>query len=150
MTHFFISNIHFIKYAIVSLSLKIGLIILSHLLETVIVYTDDFRLTGPSTFQALSTFCELINETISNRLIQFYSSQYVSASVTPLNVFQLQTQSFISQFISSTTNDFLLSLSTIRNTTQSNALLSGQLTNYELYTADNSIYAIYHIHIWYG
>ncbi|CAF3993185.1 unnamed protein product [Adineta steineri] len=90
----------------------------------------DFRVTSTSTFQAVSAFCTLVNQTISNSLIQFYSSQYVSASVTPSNLFQLQTEAFISQFKSSTTNQFLLSLSMIRNTTQSNALLPGQLSNF--------------------
>ncbi|CAF1308194.1 unnamed protein product [Adineta steineri] len=90
----------------------------------------DFRVTGTSTFQAVSAFCTLVNQTISNSLTQFYSSQYVSASVTPSNLFQLQTEAFISQFKSSTTNQFLLSLSMIRKTTQSNALLPGQLSNF--------------------
>ncbi|CAF1042285.1 unnamed protein product [Adineta steineri] len=93
----------------------------------------DFRATSSSAFQALSTLCALVNQTISNRLIQFYSNQYVSASITPSNVFQLQTDAFISQFISSTTNGTLLSLAMIRNTTQSNSLFSGELTNYRLY-----------------
>ncbi|CAF4136438.1 unnamed protein product, partial [Adineta steineri] len=103
-------------------------------------YFDDFRWIGTFIFQALNAFCQLSNQTISNRLIQFYSSQYVSASVTPLQVFQSQTQAFVSQFKSSITHDFLLSLSTIRTTTQSNSLLSGQLTNYYLYTPSNNIY----------
>ncbi|CAF1412367.1 unnamed protein product [Adineta steineri] len=107
--------------------------------ELVNFNSDDFRWSGPSIFQALSAFCQLSNQTISNRLIQFYSSQYVSVSVTPLQVLQSQTQAFISQFISSMTNDFSLSLLTIRETTQSNSLLSGQLTNYVLQNA-NDIY----------
>ncbi|CAF0731637.1 unnamed protein product [Adineta steineri] len=93
----------------------------------------DFRATSSSAFQALSTLCALVDQTISNRLIQFYSNQYVSASIIPSNVFQLQTDAFISQFISSTTNGTLLSLAMIRNTTQSNSLFSGELTNYRLY-----------------
>jgi hypothetical protein len=47
------------------------------------------------------------------------------------------------------TNDFLLSLSTIRNTTQSNGLFSGQLTNYELYKSRGVIEA-YTSSVWYG
>ena len=104
------------------------------------VSVSDFRATGPFTFQVLTAFCELINQTISNRLIQFYSTQYITASVISLQVFQSQTQSLISQFRLSTTNDFLLSLLMIRDTTQSNALLSGDLTNYGLYTPTGSIY----------
>ncbi len=104
------------------------------------IIADDFRVTGSSTFQALSAFCELINQTIVNRLIQFYSTQYVSASVTSFQLFQSQSESFISQFKSTMINDFLLSLSTIRDTTQSNALLSGQLTNYGIETLEGQIY----------
>jgi hypothetical protein len=102
-------------------------------------FYDTFRVTSTFAFQALNAFCVLVNQTISNGLIQFYSSQYVSASVTPSNVFQLQTKAFISQFILSTTNDFLLSLSMIRNTTQSNSLFSGQITNYAPYIASNVV-----------
>ncbi|CAF1651899.1 unnamed protein product [Adineta steineri] len=100
---------------------------------TATLNSDDFRQSGSFIFQALNTSCQLSNQTISNRLTQFYSSQYVSTSVTPLQVFQLQTQEFVSQFISSITNDFLLSISTIRQTTRANNLLAGQLTNYGLY-----------------
>ncbi|CAF4345422.1 unnamed protein product, partial [Adineta steineri] len=89
-------------------------------------------------FQALNVSCQLSSQTISNHLIQFYSSEYVSASVTPVQVLQSQTQAFVSQFISSITHDFLLSISTIRKTTQSNSLLAGQFTNYYLYTPSNN------------
>ena len=109
-------------------------------------FYDHFRVTGTFAFQALNTLCFLVNQTISNSLIEFYSTQYVSASVTSSNVFQSQIEVFTSQFISTTTNDFLLSLSMIRNTTQSNALLSGQLTNYRLYTdLTNNM-----LSLWYG
>ncbi|CAF0809188.1 unnamed protein product [Adineta steineri] len=101
-------------------------------------YTD-FRLTGTFTFQTMNALCTLVNQTISNSLIQFYSNQYVSASVTPSNIFQLQTDAFVSQFISSTTNGFLLSLAMIRNTTQSNSLFSGHLTNYLLYESGGAM-----------
>jgi hypothetical protein len=97
------------------------------------IYINDYRVSSIFTFQALSAFCGLINQTISDRLAQFYSSQYISASVIPSQVFDSQANSSISEFILSTTNDFLLSLSTIRDTTQSNALFSAEETNYEMY-----------------
>ncbi|CAF1587252.1 unnamed protein product, partial [Adineta steineri] len=92
----------------------------------------DFRFTSTFTFQTMSAFCTLVNQTISNSLIQFYSNQYVSAFVTPSNVFKLQTKAFISQFKSTTATGFLLSLAMIRNITHSNSLFSGRLTNYKL------------------
>ncbi|CAF1554382.1 unnamed protein product, partial [Adineta steineri] len=109
-------------------------------------YTD-FRVTSTFTFQTMNALCTLVNQTISNSLIQFYSNQYVSASVTPSNVFQLQTDAFVSQFKSSATNGFLLSLATIRKTTQSNSLFSGHLTNYLLYESGG---AMARIARWYG
>nr|AEN94405.1 hypothetical protein [Adineta vaga] len=96
----------------------------------------DFRGTIPFTFQALSTFCELVNQTIRNRLLQFYSSEFVTASVIPSETVQIQAESFINQFISTMTNDFLLSLLMIEQTSQSNALLSAKLTNYGIYIYD--------------
>jgi hypothetical protein len=112
------------------------------------IFYDTFRALSTFAFQALNTLCILVNETISNDLVQFYSNQYVSAFMTPSDVFQSQTKAFISQFISSTTNDFLLSLSMIRNTTQSNGLLSGQFTNYRLYSDSNN--DIFTESVWYG
>jgi hypothetical protein len=97
------------------------------------VHIVDFRWTGTYTFQGLSSLCALVNQTISDSLSQFYLSQYVSASVTTLNTFESEISALTNQFILSTTNDFLLSLSTIRGTTQSNALLSDQQTNYRVY-----------------
>ncbi|UJR34541.1 hypothetical protein I4U23_027318 [Adineta vaga] len=96
------------------------------------VTPSDFRAIGTFVFQALRGFCNIANELISNRLIEFYSTQYVTASVVSRQVFESQTESFITQFISTMTNDFVLSLSTIRYTTQANALLSAEISNYLL------------------
>jgi hypothetical protein len=108
--------------------------------DNTVVFVDDFRWTATFTFQALTTFCDLINQTISNRLIQFYSTQYISASVTSSQLFQSQIESLISEFISSMTNDFLLSLLTIRDTTQSNGLVTGQLSNYQYLVSSSTVH----------
>ncbi|CAF1486009.1 unnamed protein product [Adineta steineri] len=55
-------------------------------------------------------------------------------------MFQAQAQSLSTQLTQAMINDFTLSFSTIRKTTQSNALLSGQLTNYYLYTLRGNTY----------
>ncbi|CAF1529605.1 unnamed protein product [Adineta ricciae] len=114
-----------------------------------IVLVEDFRRTSTFIFQSLNTLCNLVKQTINNRLIQFYSTQYVSSSVVPSETFSLQVDSFISQFISSMTNDFLLSLSSIRQMIQSNALLSALLTNYNLYEY-SSILFVYSSARWFG
>ncbi len=96
------------------------------------IYDDDFRMRGSFAFQGLKTFCDLINRTIFDSLIDFHSRQYVSASVTPVDLFVSETKSLADQFRSSMRNSFLLSLAMIRDTTQANALLSGLQTNNQL------------------
>ncbi|CAF3952300.1 unnamed protein product, partial [Adineta steineri] len=92
----------------------------------------NFQWTASNAFQALHAFCDLIESTINNSLIQFNSSQYITASIASSELFQLQARSFVKQFISSTTNTFVLSLNTIRNSTHGDGLLSGLLTNYKI------------------
>ncbi|CAF1217514.1 unnamed protein product [Adineta ricciae] len=99
------------------------------------LFRDDFRASsGIAVFQTLITFCDLSSETVENRLSEFYSSQFVSASLLPSELFYLEIESLITQFISTTTNTFLLSLSSIRQMTQSNLLLSAEQTNAYPYT----------------
>ncbi|CAF4117379.1 unnamed protein product [Rotaria sp. Silwood2] len=98
------------------------------------LYVGDFRALRKFFFQALSTFCELTNQTVSESLTRFYSNRYISATVISSDLFHLQMQSIFKQFVSLTTNDLLLSLEIIRDTTQVNALFSGRWTNYNLLT----------------
>ncbi|CAF1323976.1 unnamed protein product [Adineta ricciae] len=92
---------------------------------------QDFRLFGTLIFQGLKASCELSNQAISSSLLQFYSNQYVSASMTSLKLFSLQIKTFIDQVKSITTNHFLISFDLIRRIIQSNDIFSGRLTNYE-------------------
>ncbi|CAF4276580.1 unnamed protein product, partial [Adineta steineri] len=100
--------------------------------------SNDPRIVISYAFQALGAFCDLIESTIHNSLIQFNSTQYITASVASSDLFQSQAKSFIDQFKLSTTNNFLLSLNMVRKTTQGNAFLSGQLTNYQLMVLDDN------------
>ena len=94
---------------------------------------DDFRATSDFAFQGLRSFCQLTEETLQNSLSSFYSNQYVSAYLTPSDLFRQQNEAHIQQFISSTIKIFLSALSLIRETTQANAQLSGMQTNYDAY-----------------
>ena len=69
-------------------------------------------------------------------MTQFYSSEYVTASVTPSQTFQPEVDSLITQFSSSMKSSFSLSRSIFRDTTHANGLLSGLGANYRLYVAD--------------
>ncbi|CAF1188791.1 unnamed protein product [Adineta ricciae] len=105
------------------------------------MYCNDFRCSGPYYFQTMLSYCQMVKKTISDSLTQFYSNQYISSSVIAYNVFESQVSEFIAQFISSTTNSFLLSILTIRGTTYSNGLLVGLLYNFllEVDTITNQI-----------
>ncbi|CAF3580789.1 unnamed protein product [Adineta steineri] len=89
------------------------------------IYGDDFRSNGRFTFQALAAFCELANRTVSNSLAEFLLNMYISATVTPLELFQSQILTFIDQFNSSITNNFLRSFDLVLSTTHTNAFYSG-------------------------
>jgi hypothetical protein len=92
---------------------------------------SDFRVAAPRLFQGLRSMCQLAAESIRTNLDQFYSSNYVSAAATSEDLLRSQSEAIVKQFISSTTNSFLLSLRLIRNTTHVNTLLSGFSTNAE-------------------
>ena len=96
------------------------------------IYVADFRATGPTAFQALKGLCALINQTLSDSLIGFYRTQYVSGFVTSFDVFQSETLSLIDEFRRTIINEFLLSVSMIGKTTKGNALLAAVRTGYLL------------------
>ena len=101
--------------------------------------TTDFRLMGSNLFQGLRSFCQLAEEFIQTSLLQFSSNHYISALATSKSILEVQVEAIIDQFILSTTNNFLLSLRTIGNTTQANALLSVLMTNYVLSVVTESL-----------
>ena len=100
------------------------------------VYLYDLRATGPHIFKSLDMLCKLINQTITDNLIRFYSTEYVTGSVIPYHLFELHTQTFTEQFRSSLTTSFLLSMTTIRNATQINNLASVLPGNFEVREPD--------------
>jgi hypothetical protein len=70
-----------------------------------------------------------MNKTINDSLTRFYLNQHISASVIPQQSFEAKINLSIDNFQSSLRSNFLSSLAMIRNTTQTNALLSGLKTN---------------------
>jgi hypothetical protein len=98
-----------------------------------IYWKDEFPWLVANEFQALRAFCDLINQTISNRLIEFNSNQYATAFVVPQTLFESETKSLMNQFRSSLASSFLLFLAMIRDTTQANALFSAVQSNYYMF-----------------
>lgn len=95
------------------------------------VWEDDFRWTAPKMFQALRDLCDLVNKMTSDSLSQFYSTDYVNTLLVPDRQLELESITFVYQFILSTTNKFVLLMRIVRDTTQSNNLLSALWTNYK-------------------
>ena len=89
-----------------------------------VLLSDDFRKASPYIFRALGLFCEISNKTISTRLDAFFSTQYVTATVTTLNLFQSQMQAAFEEFIASTRKSLLSSLQLIRDINQANGVMS--------------------------
>jgi hypothetical protein len=67
---------------------------------------------------------------LSDSLTRFYSNNYISATVTPEQLFQVQAESSFQQFVFSRINELLLSMQIVRDTNQANAFFSGLFTNY--------------------
>jgi hypothetical protein len=88
-----------------------------------------FRHTGPSLFQALSSFCHMTNTIITDGLIDFYATQFISGMVMSHDVFEQESNELIRTFILSTTQAFKRSLDMIRDVTHVNGLTSGVTTN---------------------
>jgi hypothetical protein len=72
-------------------------------------------------------------------LTEFYSNQYIGASVIPQQSFEAEIKSSIDESQSSLISSFSLSLVMIQSTTRANALLSARRTNYRLNIAGDNI-----------
>ena len=92
----------------------------------------DFRLLGGSFFYTIAFFCEIINNTLTDALARFDILSIITSHVIPESELNAQGLELMSIFIRTTTNEFLNSLRIIRDTTQSNALISGYATNIQL------------------
>ena len=95
-----------------------------------VVFTADARTIAMNTFQGLRAICQLSNRTLDNGLTQLSSNQYVSATVTPTQVFHSQIQAIFDKFLSSVTDEARLSLELIQDITYSNGYWSARLTNF--------------------
>ena len=85
---------------------------------------NDYRSASLFTFQALGSFCKISSETISTSLNVFLATRYVTATVTPLSVFQALMQAVFDEFVSSTRKNLLSSLQMISDIDYANGFMS--------------------------
>jgi hypothetical protein len=95
------------------------------------LFYGDFRSAGEYSYVALTLFCRLMNKTLAHDLTEFYSTQYISSTITNEQLFSIQINSSFQQFVSSTIDYLLLLMQIMRDTTQANSILSGQRVNYD-------------------
>lgn len=93
----------------------------------------DFRLTGPFSFQALRSFCNLSNDTITDDLNRFYAIRYVSMHVIPTIAFQFEIGAFIKQYQALITKEFLTSFQIASGVIQDNAIFPVTQSNGAFY-----------------
>jgi len=110
----------------------------SSTIENIGYYTGDFRVLGIHVFQALRTICQATSRSIDNNLLRFYASQYVSATVTPLDIMNIQIRTYFEQFKSSTISSFLLSWDLTQDSIQVNGFLSITMSNFLFYFSTSS------------
>ena len=104
------------------------------------IWLDDFRHTGPLLFQGIQSLCQLAQVTIDNSVKEFQATNFVSAVAVSEEIFQVQVNNLIQQFIKSTASIFAQALRSIRDINQANALLSGRMTNYNLFIFSDTPY----------
>ena len=88
-------------------------------------------MTSEFTFEALQFLCKQVKETITNRVRSFYTEQHVTVALASPIELESQLRSLITAFRTITTNDFGLSSRVIRDTIQSNLIVSHLGTNAE-------------------
>jgi len=102
--------------------------------------SKDFSYTGGPLFQSLATFCNLAKASLTNSLLSFNSTRFISATVLPEDLFVQRVQSAIDALKKTAIGAFILSFNMIRETTHSNSLMSGLLTNARI--SVNSIFLL--------
>ncbi|CAF0920912.1 unnamed protein product [Adineta steineri] len=93
------------------------------------IFFEDFRQLGGRFFQTLASSCALSQELITEELIKFSASRFVTNDVMASNLFYSQFESYIQSFISSTKRSFKRSIQLIRELTEGNVLFTGILSN---------------------
>ena len=98
--------------------------------ENLVAY--DFRVLSPSFFYVISSFCQILNTTIHDGLVDFGLSTLITNHVMPEDELRAQGLALMKLFIETTANSFINTLQTIRETTYANAFISGLATNVQL------------------
>ncbi|CAF1280574.1 unnamed protein product [Adineta steineri] len=86
---------------------------------------SDFRRTSVFQFQTLRSLCQLAKDTINHSLQSFDYTDFVGSELVPQNVFEVQINSCIRDFIEKIPQTFLQTLQFIQDTTAQSLFMTG-------------------------
>lgn len=98
------------------------------------VFPDNFLNTAPSFFQALGTFCSLVNLTVNAAIRRFHSHDFVNDKILSRTLFQSHMDSLIYSFFNSTRIKFLYTMAVVNAIIHTNQYVSGLMTNLRMTT----------------
>ncbi|CAF1420813.1 unnamed protein product, partial [Rotaria sp. Silwood1] len=101
------------------------------------LYFADFRASSDF-FKLLQSLCTFANNTISNALISFGNTHFVTAEFLKRQVFENQMNTSAESFIQSTVNEFMHLVHLLANVTQINQFITGAYTNFDVELANYS------------
>ncbi|CAF1269254.1 unnamed protein product [Adineta steineri] len=86
---------------------------------------SDFRRIGVFQFQTLRSLCQLAKDTINHSLQSFDYTDFVGSELVPQNVFKVQINSSIHDFIEKIPQTFLQTLQFVQDTTAQSLFMTG-------------------------
>ena len=86
-------------------------------------------ISGPL-FQAIRSFCQVTSTIVQESLEDFYQTQFISVTTLSSAMFYSKINEALLLTISNTVRSFIQARQNIRDTTTSNALMSGLITNF--------------------
>ena len=87
--------------------------------------SSDVRRIALFQFETLRSLCQLVKETLTSGLGSFHQTDFIQSQLVEEKLFQVQINSFISEFINSSSKTFLRTLQFIQNTTAQSLLMAG-------------------------
>jgi hypothetical protein len=91
--------------------------------------SSDFRRIAVFQFQTIRSLCQLAKEMNKYNIQSFLKKEFIQSQLISFELFQVQINSFVAEFIDSTSKTFLRTLHFVQNTTAQSLLMTGAPVN---------------------
>ncbi|CAF0912259.1 unnamed protein product [Adineta steineri] len=106
----------------------------------------DFYNSAVGQFKLLSSFCDLSKETVSESIIQLETTNFINNQLLAFHILNNTIEMFINEFQQIISQSFVNSISLIRETINSNMLMTVYLSNWEFHREEfSSSYGVTHM-----